>query len=166
MANAFDRISPPYLTVVLKKFGFSNEIIEVISACIMGPWIAPLINVRLSDFFQCFRGLRQGCPLSPFLYIIMADSLSRALEKSRRERTLTGLHISHGVISINHSLFADDTLLMGGNSCIIAQRFKKVLDNFIEVSGGLLNNAKCRIYGWNAPSRTMQSISQIHEIPI
>jgi len=134
MANAFDRVSLPYLTAVLKKFGFSNDIIDVISVCIMGPWIASLINGRPSDFFQSF--------LSPFLYMIMAYSLSRDLEKSRRERTLTGLHISYGVRSINHSLFVDDTLLMGGASCIITQRFKKVIDNFMEVSGGLLNNAK------------------------
>jgi len=157
MADAFDHVSHLYLTIVLNKFGFSNDIIEVISACIMGPWIAPLINGRPSDFFQSSRGLRQGCPLSPFLYIRMADSLSRALEKSRRERTLTGLHISYGVRSINHSLFVDDTLLTDGASCIIAQRFKKFLDKFMEVLGSLLNNAKCRIYGWNAFTSKMHS---------
>jgi len=68
------------------------------------------------------------------------------------------------VKTINHSLFADDTLLLGGASTIIARRFKKVLDDFLQVSSGLLNNEKCRIYGWNTPPRTMQRISQILDI--
>ena len=65
MANAFNKVSHPYLMVVLQKLGFSREIVEVIQACISTPWIAPLINGRPNDFFQSTRGLRQGCPLSP-----------------------------------------------------------------------------------------------------
>lgn len=51
-----------------------------------------------------------------------------------------------GVKDINHSLFVDDTLLMGKLSFIIASQFKKVLDEFLLASGGILNNTKCRIY--------------------
>lgn len=141
MANAFDRVSLPYLRAILNKFSFSKEIIEVIKACITDPWITPLINGIPIEFFQSSRGLRQGCPLFPFLYIIMTDTLSRTLDTKRQERTLTGLQISKGIKSINHSLFADDTLLLGGSSCIIAKRLKKIIDNFLEVSGSLLNNA-------------------------
>ena len=125
----------------------------------MGPWIYPLINGKPSEFFKSSRGLRQGRPLSPFLYIIMEDSLSQYLEKKRRERSLIGLHISQGVKSINHFLFIDDTLLMEGESCILTIRFKKVLEKFMEASSGLLNNTKCRICGWNVPPRTLQRIS-------
>ena len=161
MANAFDMVSYPSLMAILQKLGFSREIMEVIQACISTPWIAPLINGRPSNFFQSTRGLRKGCSLSPFLYIIMAETLSRALEKQRKERNITVIRIEKGVKIINHSLFSDDTLLQGGTSTIVARRFKKVLDYFLQVSGGLLNNTKCRIYGWNTPPRTMQRISQI-----
>lgn len=91
IADAFDRVSLPYLVAVLKKLGFSKEIIEVIQARITTPWIAPLINGRPSEFFQSTRGLRQGCPLSPFLYIIMAKTLNRTLEKQIKERNITAL---------------------------------------------------------------------------
>jgi len=131
MENAFDRVNHPYLMVVRQKLGLSREIMEVIQACISTPWISPLINGRPNDFFQSTRGLRQGCPLSPFLYIIMAETLSRAPEKQRKERNITGIRIAKGVKTINHSLFADDTLLLGGASTIIARRFKKVLDDFL-----------------------------------
>ena len=115
MANAFDRANHPYLMAVLQKLGFSREIIEVIQACISTPWIAPLINGRPSEFFQSTRGLRKGCPLSPFLYIIMVETLTRALEKQRKEINITRLRIEKRVKTINHSLFADDTLLLGGH---------------------------------------------------
>jgi len=131
MVNAFDRVSIQYLMAILKKFRFSQDIIEIIQACISVPWIAPLINGRPNDFFQSTRGLRQGCLLSHFLYIIMAETLRIALEKQKRERNITGLQIARGVKRINHSLFVDDTLLLGGASSIIARRFKKVLQDFL-----------------------------------
>jgi len=81
VANAFDRVNLGFIAIVLQRFGFSKRAIDIIKACIVGPWIAPLVNGRQSEYFQSSRGLRKGCTLSPFLYIIMVDSLSRSLEK-------------------------------------------------------------------------------------
>jgi len=86
--------------------------------------------------------------------------------KIKEGKKITGIQITKGVKNVNHSLFADDTLLLGGVSSIIARRLKKVLDDFLHVSGGMLNNTKCKIYGWNTPPRIMQNISQILEIPV
>jgi len=96
----------------------------------------------------------------------MEETLSSALENQRKERNIIGIRITKGVKTINHSIFADDKLLLGGASTIIARRFKKVMDDFLQVSGGLLNNTKCRIYGWNTPPITMQRISQILDIHV
>ena len=165
MENAFDRMNLSFLADVLRAFGFSEEFVELIQACTMGPWIAPLINGRTCKFFQISRGLRQGCPLSPLLYIIMADSLSRNLEHCRSNSTLIGLSISRGTKRINHSLFENDTLLLGGASCIVAKIFKAILDSFMEVSVGLINNGKSCLCSWNTPIRTLQKMSQILNIP-
>lgn len=80
MANAFDRANHNFLAAFLKKIGFSISFIEIIQACISTAWIAPLINGGPSKFFQSTRGLRQGYPLSPFLYIIKVESLSATLK--------------------------------------------------------------------------------------
>jgi hypothetical protein len=83
MANAFDRVRHKFMFAVLLKFGFSPEFVAWISACISKPWIAPLINGWPTNFFKSSIGLRQGCPLSPLLYIIMEETLGRQLEKDR-----------------------------------------------------------------------------------
>lgn len=166
IANAFDRACHHFLVASLQKFGTSPKFIKIIDTCISNPWIATLINGRPNRYFCSTRGLRQGCPLSHFLYIIMAEILSIQLENQRIIREITGIRIARGVKEINHSLFSDDTLLIGDGSSIISRRFKKVLDEFLAVSRGLLNNKKCRIYTCNVPNNIMQRIYQILEIPV
>lgn len=165
MANAFDRVNHSFLQAVLQKLGLSNLFISRVQECISGNWTAPLINGRPSKAFKSTRGLRQGCPLSPFLYILMAEAFSSKLESMRRRKEIMGIEIIRGSKGINHSLFADDTLLIGGASCIMARRFKNALDLFLQASGGKLSNNKCMIYTWNVPNHLIQRISRIMEIP-
>jgi hypothetical protein len=75
MANAFDQVRHSFLLVDLCKFGFNYNFVQWVKACISNPWISPLFNGRPTNFFKRNRGLRQGCPLSPLLYIIMGRGL-------------------------------------------------------------------------------------------
>eukprot|EP00253_Pinus_taeda_P031705 PITA_31705 len=159
LANAFDRVRHTFLFAVLHKMGFDPSFINMIKACISNPWISPLINGRPCAAFQSSRGLRQGCPLSPYLFILMVESLSKALDFNRRTGMITGIKIEQGTKNINHSQFADDTLLMGGASITIARRFKKILDQFMDYSGGKVNQVKSYIYGWNVSNLTIHNIA-------
>lgn len=113
LANAFDRVNHSFLLNVLKKFGFGARFINWIRACISEPWIAPLVNGRSAGFFKATRGLRQGCPMSPLLFLIQASVLSFHLNNQMQEQEISGISIARGVQNINHVLFADDTLLLG-----------------------------------------------------
>jgi hypothetical protein len=110
-------------------------------------------------FFQVSRGLHQGFPLSPLLFIIVIESLSKKLEHERELGNLPRLQISRGVKNMNHSQFVDDTLFLGGASIIIASRFKSILDSFLDASGGAVNNIKSQIYGWHTSPRVMCAIA-------
>ena len=79
MKNAFDRVNLSFLYQVLLSFGFSANLVSLIKSCTYRPWIASLVNGIPTDFFQASRVLRQGCPLSSFLYILIDESLSRKL---------------------------------------------------------------------------------------
>jgi len=139
LANAFDRVRHSYLTVVLKNMVFELPFIILITACISGPWISPLVNGRSGEAFQFSRGLRQGCPLSPYLFILMVESFTKALDYNRRMGFITRIKFGNGAKNINHSQFIDDTLLIGGASTTIARMFKTLLDKFMGYSGDLVN---------------------------
>jgi hypothetical protein len=109
----------------------------------------PLVNGRPTSFFKITHGLRQGFPLSPILYILMVESLSKILDKEILQKSILGIKIVQGVKRINNSQFVDDTILLGGASSIISNRFKKVMDDYMTTSRGLINARKSQIYAWN-----------------
>jgi hypothetical protein len=73
--------------------------------------------------------------------------LSRKLEHERIVGNILGLQITRRAKNLNHSQFAEDTLLLGGASMIIARRFKLVLDFFLDAPRGATNHIKCQIMG-------------------
>jgi ribonuclease HI len=161
LANAFDRVRHRFLFEVMRKFGFDPSFVNWIKACIGSPWITPMVNGKVTKFFQASRGLRQGCPLSPLLYAIQASVLSYQLENSQVQNNLQGLRIAQGVKDINHAQFADDTLLLGGVSPIIAKKFKEELEAYAAVSGSEISQTKRKIYGWNITPNEMLGITRV-----
>lgn len=91
MANAFDRVRHSFLEKVFCKLGMDATFIRWINICIASPWMTLLVNDRVAGFFKASKGLPQGCSLSPFLYIIMANALSRSLESERASLNLSGI---------------------------------------------------------------------------
>ena len=160
LANAFDRVKHSFLVRVLRKFGFGENFINWISACISEPWIAPLVNGIAVGFFKASRGLRQGCPLSLLLFVLQASILSFYLNKEMAEQEILGLSIARGVRNINHALFVDDTLCLGTTSLHSTYTFKDVLNKFCDASGSMLNKGKCHVYSWNISSTLLTTISR------
>eukprot|EP00253_Pinus_taeda_P031381 PITA_31381 len=161
MANAFDRVNRTFLSKVLLSFGFSTQFVSLIKACMNNPWIAPLINGRPANFFKAKRGIRQGCLLSPFLYILMAESLSRKLEAERLSGSLPGLKPTSRVNPLNHALFADDSILLGGASTRIEKAFDAVIRNYGKVSRALVNERKSEVFSWNIDQQEFNIIANI-----
>eukprot|EP00253_Pinus_taeda_P003797 PITA_03797 len=137
----------------------SQDFINLIKACMEKIWIAPMINGRPANFFLATRGLRQGCPLSPFLYILMADSLSRKLTSEKHKGCLPGIKIVKGIDPVNHALFVDDSLLLGGASPRIAKSFRTILHKYCSISGALVSERKSVVYGWNTQQHKIETIA-------
>jgi hypothetical protein len=105
MENAFDRVNLSFFYKVLLSFGFFPDFVNLRKESTKKPWIAPLVNGRSTSYFQASRGLRQGFPLSPFLYILMVDTLNRKLTVERRTGSIPGIRQMKGIDPINHALF-------------------------------------------------------------
>lgn len=160
MSNSFDRVRHSFLLQILSSFGFNSDFIKLIKACIGERWIAPLVNGRPANYFKALRGISQGFPLSPFLYILMENSLSRKMTIEKLYGTLLGIRATKGTNPINHALFADDSLLLGGASIKIARAFNDVIQSFCRVSGALVNRRKSIVYGWVVDQQTILWIYQ------
>ena len=77
----------------------------------------------------------------------MADSLSRKLTTGKNDGIIPGISSTVGFDAINHALFADDTLLLGGASLKMARVFSEIMNQLCIVSRALINNRKSAVFG-------------------
>ncbi|XP_035543621.1 uncharacterized protein LOC118347698 [Juglans regia] len=116
----------------------------------MAPLKAPGPDVLINGFhglkFWPKRGLRQGDPLSPYLFIICAEGLSNILNFYEKQKLTRGVQVTRGGSSINHLLFADDCILFGRAKLEEWHRIQEVLKNYEKASGQFLNKEKTSLF--------------------
>ncbi|XP_049390321.1 uncharacterized protein LOC125854782 [Solanum stenotomum] len=101
---------------------------------------------ELLRFFKSTRGLKQGDPLSPTLFIIAAEVLARGLNKLHKDLDYRGYGIPKWSPNINHLSYADDTILFCSGHHRSIKKMMKVLREYEYVSGQLINLSKSFIY--------------------
>ncbi|XP_027158394.1 uncharacterized protein LOC113760014 [Coffea eugenioides] len=111
MAKAYDRVSWVYLVNVLRAFGFGERWIDMVWWLVSNPWFSVLINGVPCGFFPASRGLGQGNPLSPSLFILGAEVLSRLLNQLHLHPGFGGFKVPRACPPITHLGFADDILI-------------------------------------------------------
>ena len=110
MNKAYDRVEWGYLSQVMRKMGFEEKWISLIMQCISSVLYFVLINGEPRGSIHLKRGLRQGDPLSPYLYLICAKGLLAKLREAELEGKITGVAISQGGPKITNLCFANDNL--------------------------------------------------------
>lgn len=111
MSKAYSRIEWGFLEGVLKVMGFPDSMIGLIGRCVSTVTYQILVNGQPSQCFSIGRGLRQGDPFSPYLFIIYADVVSGFLKKEMMDKNIHGLQVARWAPKISHLLFVDDCLL-------------------------------------------------------
>ncbi|XP_042969072.1 uncharacterized protein LOC122301754 [Carya illinoinensis] len=146
MSKAYDRIEWGFLEAVMKRIGFSEKWINLIMKCVTSVSYLVLINGKPGERFRPTRGLRQGDPLSPYLFILCVEGLSCLMEQSVRLRSIRGVQVSRGGYSINHLLFAYDCILFGKASLEDWHKLQGILKVYEKASGQYLNKEKASIF--------------------
>eukprot|EP00253_Pinus_taeda_P004952 PITA_04952 len=144
LSKAFDRVSWLYIKMMLIHLGFPIPFINWIMACISSPSFSILINGSASHFFHSERGLRQGCPLSPLLFLLVMEGLSRLIISATRNGTIRGLKISEECF-ITHLLFVDDVFILLDRSTRDTTTFSHILSLFSKETGMEVNKGKSTI---------------------
>jgi hypothetical protein len=111
MAKAYDTIQRSLLKSTLNNMGFPQTMINTIMGCVESVSFSILVNGKPTTYFKPHKGLRQGDPLSPYLFIICAEVLSGMILRKQQMGTIYGLTIARNAPAISHLFFADDSLL-------------------------------------------------------
>jgi len=140
--KAYDTVNLDSLLEVLKAMGFAEQWRIWMKACLSTASISVLVNGSPCKPFPMQRGLRQGDPLSPYLFVLMTEVLNCLISKAVQHGLLNGLQVGSRSVTVTHLQFADDTLIFCEPKLNSLQNIKNVLLSFQNFSGLTVNYAK------------------------
>ncbi|XP_045802189.1 uncharacterized protein LOC123895742 [Trifolium pratense] len=115
-----------FLDFVTKKMNFPSKWREWIRECVSSAMVSVLINGSPPIEFTMERALRQGDPLSPFLFLLVAEGLNVLISKAVFDKSFLGYGVGRAEnVTLSHLQFADDTLIIG----------RKCWDNILAMKG-------------------------------
>ncbi|GKB18971.1 RNA-directed DNA polymerase, eukaryota [Tanacetum coccineum] len=154
--KAYDSVRWDFLDDVLDKFGFGAKWRTWIHSCLRSSRGSILINGSPTEEFQFFRGLKQGDPLSPFLFILVMESLHISFQRVVNAGLFNGLNIS-SMVNLSHLFYADDAIFIGQWNELNIDTLVRVLECFFRASGLRINMCKSKIMGVNVEDTKVKS---------
>ncbi|XP_060969051.1 uncharacterized protein LOC133036541 [Cannabis sativa] len=146
MEKAYDKMDWGFILNTLQGLGFHPTFTKWVEKCITIQRMGLLINGSVQGTISPSCGLRQGDPLSPALFIIAADVLSRLIMKRTEAGIIQGFKITRGGPAVTHLMFADDVILFGKASLKEAKGFLKCLEEYCACSGQAVNYHKSTVH--------------------
>ncbi|KAK3225473.1 hypothetical protein Dsin_005335 [Dipteronia sinensis] len=142
MSKAYDRVEWVFLEGMLHRLGFPVQWVKLVIDCVSTVNYSFKLNGEILGNINPSRGLRQGDPLSPYLFLICVEGLSSLIHKALSSKKISGFKCSRKGPNISHLFFADDNLIFtkaDDNNCL---EVRKVLETYSSASGQLVNYGK------------------------
>ena len=105
MSKAYDRVEWDYLRAILLQLGFHERWVGLIMKCVSTVTYSIMVNGEQKGYIRPERGIRQGDPLSPYLFLICAEGLSALFRKAESDRLIRGISICRGRPRVSHLFF-------------------------------------------------------------
>jgi len=144
IAKVYDKVNWIYIKKVLSAYGFDHDWITWVIAMVTSPSFSILVNGVPLEIFTPSRGLRQGDPLSPFLFILMMEGFGRTIKTAKVLGKIKGVQLTENGQALTHRQFVDDSMLQGIHTVKEAIAYKKILNDFALASGMEVNLSKSR----------------------
>ncbi|XP_026396052.1 uncharacterized protein LOC113290682 [Papaver somniferum] len=145
IAQAFDTVSWDFIAEVFRQYGFSDSWCMWVLNILSSARISVMINGCPEGYFSITRGLRQGDPLSPLIFVLIEDVLSRNLSKLFANHSMNVMVNKKGEAP-THLLFADDILIFCRGNLHSLQNLKNMFVFYERASGQCVNYAKSKFY--------------------
>jgi hypothetical protein len=146
ISKAFDTLEWPFLLKVLSCYGFNDTFCNWIHVILKSAWLSISINGKSEGYFNCSRGVRQGDPLSPLLFCIAEDVLSRSIAKLVHDGKLDLIKGTRHINVPSHTFYADDLMVFCKGKLSGLKALKDLFDTYALQSGQRINTAKSTIY--------------------
>ena len=111
MSKAYDRVEWSFLLQLMRKMGFIPKWIHLIFECISSVSYSMLVNGEPTNFFKPTRGIRQGDPLSSYLFLLCSEGLTHLINNAVHTGKVRGYSLYRNGPKISQLFFADDSLL-------------------------------------------------------
>ena len=147
--KAYDHVDWDFLDHVLERKGFSLRWRSWMRGCLSSVTFAILVNGNAKGWVKAFIGPRQGDPLSPFLFTIVVDVLSRLIVRAKEKGVFEGFLVDKDRTRVSYLQFADDTIFFSRASLEELQSLKLILVVFGRLSRLRINLNKSTLSGIN-----------------
>ncbi|XP_039007604.1 uncharacterized protein LOC120135412 [Hibiscus syriacus] len=152
--KAFDSLHWGFILSILRALQFPNIFIDWIVICFTQARYSISFNGSLTGYFKGARGLRQGDPISPYLFVLAMNVLSNMLNLAAA-KGIFAFHPKCKKIGLTHISFADDLLIFCKGNVDSVIGVLSVLDHFYQISGLNLNSSKSELFAAGISSRTL-----------
>lgn len=160
LRKAYDTVSWDFLRQVLQGLGFPNQFVGWIMECVTTAAYSISLNGCLHDFFKGKRGLRQGDPLSPYLFVLCLEYLSRLINLATTNSDFN-FHPKCGHLGITHLAFADDVILFSRGDIPSVSILMDCLQVFRSKSGLAVSADKSSLFSAGINVQIFQQIKVI-----
>ena len=143
------------------KLGFPGDWVDKVMSCVTSPSFSVLINGKPFGMIHPTRGIRQGNPLSPYLFLLCAEGFTSLLQKVVLEGNIQGVSICRRAPRISHLLFTDDSLLFCRATYKGTKVVLEILKLYAEASSQCINMDKSSVFFSNNTSPQIRDLIKV-----
>uniref|UniRef100_A0A251RWC4 Putative reverse transcriptase domain, Reverse transcriptase zinc-binding domain protein n=1 Tax=Helianthus annuus TaxID=4232 RepID=A0A251RWC4_HELAN len=159
--KAYDNINWNFVVDILSQMGFSFKWCSWIKGILSSARASVLVNGAPTFEFKCNKGMRQGDPISPFLFVIVMESLSCMISRACELGLVRSIDLPFDGPSVSHLFFADDAIIFGEWDRDSILNVVRVLKCFHVCSGLYINFGKSNIFGLGVSTEEIDDMAGV-----